>query len=100
MWPAIKGGTYQATGEIIVAWLNLTTLQSGVASAPFRNDLTDYPYYACPGCITGAAIPANTGSGQIVAVVLPTGTASPRYQSPLPPEPCTFTPSIGTFTAH
>jgi len=95
--PAIKGGTYQATGEIIVAWLNLTTLQSGVASAPFRNDLTDYPY---PGQITGTAIPTNTGSGQIVAVVLPTGTASPRYQSPLRPEPCTFTPSIGTFTAH
>lgn len=97
--PSIKAGTYQATGEMTVAWLNLTTLQSGVTSAPFRSDLNDYPYYTNPGNLTGAAIPVHTGSGQVVAVALPTGSASPKYESPLPPEPCYFTPSIGIFTA-
>lgn len=97
--PIRRGALLQLTGTVTVAWLNLSTFRSGVASAPIMNGISDFPYYGQPGMSTGAAIDVNTGRGEIVAIVLPNGSVNPTAGLPAPAPTCTFTPSVGSFTS-
>lgn len=88
-WGPVRQATVDLAGSVTFAWLNLTTFQSGVVSAPLHNEDSAY----ATGNWNSANAGAVTGTGQIV-VLAQTDAVAVRPGSV---RPCWFTPSIGTY---